>query len=458
MKTLVGIIILLLCAQSSFAAGFVKLYAPLKFSDTTEQSTATVQGPVGLQGATGPQGPQGVQGLQGVPGQSGGVSSTQMVPQTTTSTSTAISKVDCPSGTAVAGGGVTKSNRGSGNTILTESFPCSMVSWCGKGENISASSSTFSMTTYAICVPTATPVSAPKIVFDYTYDTNHFFDDPARKAIMESVANIFLSRIGFTNWPKVDNVASGGSYELLFVNPSSLVASWTSNVVIPENQITIYLGATDFSVSTIQMMKSSTGTGASQLLGIRNLSKDGNGVLSGVGALLGSPTQFRPVNASITFDLQGVNAGARKWYFGSDVPPQGDAIYNDHDDFYNAAIHEVGHVLGIHNPQVYNSIILTDDNFCAAYTSKVVSVSPTEFFFNGSNAKKMYYNTSGQYVGQDIPLETNTKCHFANGVRSQTANGWTSLSYESGQPFRHSFSELEFQVLRDIGYTVYPNP
>lgn len=434
------------------------------FSDSSVMSklsdAAGIQGPKGDKGDTGSQGLQGPQGPQGIPGPSGGITGTQIVQSSASSTKLVDSQVNCPAGMVVLGGGVAKNNRGSGNAILTDSYPCSMVSWCGKGVNMGGLSGTFSafnMTTFAICAAnTGTPVGTPRIVFDYSYDTNGFFTT-ARRAIMESVAAIFTSRIGFTKWEKVDPATSGGSYDLAFINPSTIGVSWQPNVIIPENQITIYLGATDFTQSPIVMMRGSEGTGATQLLSIRNLS-------GGVGTLLGSSSQFRPVDASISFDLQGIQGFSptrtRQWHFDADGDFSTDdrnltdPRYNDYDDFYTAAIHEVGHVLGIYNPNVFRTIIEADVNFGRAYVSQIVSDGAGGYVFTGPYAKAMYFN----HVGQNIPLELNTLCHFADGVRSQTSDGWTSLSYESGQPFRHSFSELEFQLLRDIGYTITPSP
>lgn len=82
------------------------------------------------------------------------------------------SQVNCPDGMVVLGGGEAKNNRGSGNVILTDSYPSSIVSWRGKGVNlggIGGTFSTFNMTTYAICASyTGTPVGTSRIVFDYS--------------------------------------------------------------------------------------------------------------------------------------------------------------------------------------------------------------------------------------------------------------------------------------------------
>lgn len=297
--------------------------------------------------------------------------------------------------------------------------------------------------------------SPASIVFDYTYDTNGFFT-PERRVLMDKATAVLMSRIKGTKWTRVDTAVTGGEYDLAFINPSTLAVSWNHNVVIPENQITIYLGASDFKSSPFILMQGSEGDGATQLMSIRNVS-------GGISNVLTSSIQYRPVNASITFDLQGVQGFnstiTRQWHFDSDGNLNtddrnpSDPHYYDYSDFYTAAIHELGHVLGIHNPQAFSTILEYDTNFCSAYLSRVQSDGSGGAVFTGSHAKQLYYN----HIGQDIPLNVPTKCHWADGVRSVTADGWTSLTYESSQPFRHGFSELEFGALRDIGYTISAN-
>jgi len=303
-------------------------------------------------------------------------------------------------------------------------------------------------------------LAGPQILFDYSYDTNVFFT-PERRVLLEKAASVFTSRIGNTTWAPVDTNLSGGDYELAFFNPTTLAVSWTPNVVIPLNQITISVGATDFRASPWTMMQGSVGDGAAQLLSIRNV----NG---GIRTVLANPLQFRPINASITFDLGGIqgfgsNGGAvtRQWHFDSDGNLQTDdrnlldPNYYDYTDFYSTAIHEIGHVLGINNPDMIKVVagIDYDPDFGLAYMCQVESDGSGGYVFTGTNAAEHYF---GQ-IGQNIPLDTDTQCHFADGVRSDTADGWLSLTYEDNQPFRVGFSELEFGALKDIGYTV-PEP
>lgn len=183
----------------------------------------------------------------------------------------------------------------------------------------------------------------------------------------------------------------------------------------------------------------------------------------GISDVLNSSAQYRPIDATITFDLQGVQgfspAITAQWHFDSDGNLNtddrnpSDPHFGDYADFYCMAVHELGHVLGIHNPNVFSSFVQSDPGFCRAWLDQVQPDGMGGYVFTGPNAKQFYYN----HVGQNIPLEASTECHWADGVRSGTADGWTSLNYESDQPFRHGFSELEFGALRDIGYTIPSN-
>jgi hypothetical protein len=308
-----------------------------------------------------------------------------------------------------------------------------------------------------LLIGSLSPVRAVNIVFDYSYDSNGFFT-PERRVLLERAAAEFTSRMTSTTWARVDPTATGGHYELAVINPSTMAISWVTNAIIPTNQITVRVGATDFTKSPFYLMTNSTGDGASQLMSILNVS----GAMTN---LLANPALFRPVDASITFDLQGVQGFSatidRQWYFPTnpdlnivDLNPA-DPHHSDYSDFYDGVIHELGHVLGIHNPLVYQTLLASDPNFCVAWTSRVQSDGQGGYVFTGAHARQCYYG----HVGTNIPLELTTRCHWADGVRSVTSTNWTSLSYESGRPyFRIAFSELEFGALLDLGYVITPVP
>jgi hypothetical protein len=296
---------------------------------------------------------------------------------------------------------------------------------------------------------------APRIVFDYSYDSNGFFT-PDRRVLLERAAAEFTSRMTTTTWAQVDPTTAGGHYELAVVNPSTMSVTWITNAIIPTNQITVHVGATDFTKSPFYMMTNSMGDGASQLMFIRNIS----GAMTN---LLANPTLFRPTDAGITFDLQGVrgfggNVSAQ-WYFSTnanltidDQPPAPPYCY--YSDFYTTAVHELGHVLGIWNPLPFQALMATDPKYCLAWTSKIQSNAPGSYVFTGAHAKQCYYN----HIGTNIPLDPDSLSHWADGVRSTPSNNWTSVTHEYPQPFRTPFSELEFGALQDLGYVITPVP
>ena len=300
-------------------------------------------------------------------------------------------------------------------------------------------------------------VKAVNIVFDYSYDSNGFFT-PDRRVLLERAAAEFTSRMTSTTWAEVKPATAGGHYELAVINPSTLAVSWVTNPVIPANQITIRVGATDFTKSPFSLMTNSTGDGASQLMSIRNVS----GAMTN---LLANPALFRPVDASITFDLQGIkgfsSAITRQWYFPTnpdlnivDLNPA-DPHQGDYSDFYDGVVHELGHVLGIFNPIVYQTFLASDPKFCVAWTSQVQSDGQGGYVFTGPHARQFFFN----HVGSNIPLDPDTQCHWSDGVRSVASTNWTSLSYESDRPyFRVPFSELEFGALQDLGCVITPVP
>lgn len=300
------------------------------------------------------------------------------------------------------------------------------------------------------------PVEAVNIVFDYSYDSNGFFT-PDRRMLLERAAAEYTSRMTSTTWARVDPTTAGGHYELAVINPSTLGVFWVTNAIIPTNQITIRVGAIDFTKSPFYKMTNSGPTGACQLLSIRNVS----GAMTNV---LTNPARFRPVDASITFDLRGIQGFSatitRQWYFPTnpdlnidDRNPADPQNYNC-DDFYDAAMHELGHVLGIFNPVVFQTFLVSDPNFCLAWTSRVQSDGQGGYIFTGTHAKQCFYG----HVGANIPLDINDLCHWGDGVRSTPTNNWPLVTNEHGQPFRIPFSELEFGALQDLGYVITPVP
>lgn len=297
------------------------------------------------------------------------------------------------------------------------------------------------------------------------FDSNGFFT-PERRAIAQAAADSLTSRMSSTSWARVDTSTLGGSYELAIVDPSTMNVSWVTNVVIPANQITVRLGAMDWSTAPVSAFRDSSGDSVTQLVSIRNVS-------GGVAAVLTSSSKFRPVDASISFDLQGINGLkpgiTRQWYFGSAANLNTDdrnpahPYYNNYSDFYTSMIHELGHILGIYDPSAFDFVrtsdpifyasMASDPNFCLAWTSRVQSDGSGGYVFTGPRASQFYFN----HIGQLVPLLSSGRSHWGNGVHSQPAGEWPSVTHDSVTAFRWGFSELDFAALEDVGYTISAN-
>lgn len=86
------------------------------------------------------------------------------------------------------------------------------------------------------------------IEFDYTYDTTDFFSgvNSGRRAILEAAADVFEARLTSETFGAI---VPGGinTWSLMFPNPSTGEGITIVNPVVPENTITIYVGARNLS-------------------------------------------------------------------------------------------------------------------------------------------------------------------------------------------------------------------
>ena len=166
------------------------------------------------------------------------------------------------------------------------------------------------------------------IQFDYSRDANHFFDDQARRDILELAGQTLGSQLN-------DNllaIAPGGSnsWSVNFTNPSGSGSTTINNLTIPSDTLVVFVGA--WSISSLAFGGpggySSSGSSAwNDLVAAR-----------GQAGVFDSPeSDYGPWGGSITFDSD------QDWYFGT--TPEGQA--SGQQDFLSVALHELGHVLGV---------------------------------------------------------------------------------------------------------------
>lgn len=251
--------------------------------------------------------------------------------------------------------------------------------------------------------------AAIDIQFDFTYDTGFLTGENAgRQAVFEQVASELEARLINESFGAL--APSGqNTLQLRFDNPgNSGTDVILNNPNIAANTLKVYVGGSDLS--------------ASGQLGFANYGTSYGGFTNWFNAVeaRNSTTNYEPLGGGITFN------SATNWYFGTDESGLGFSQY----DLYTVAMHEMIHMLGFGQSDAF-----TADSSGGQFV--------------GSNVQAL--------VGGPVALNA-AGDHFA---QSTSYLGDTSImvpALVNGQ--RRSASELEFAVLRDIGYniTAVPEP
>lgn len=248
------------------------------------------------------------------------------------------------------------------------------------------------------------------IVFDYTYDTNGFFNTAAKQALLTQAASAFTSHFS-------DNLAaitpSGtNTWTATFINPSTGASQSISNLSIANGTIIIYVGGRANSGSVV-----SGGFGGWSGSG-DNAWLDTLQARGQSGALLVTPTDFGPWGGFITFDT-GTN-----WFFGSTTA----GITAKQVDFVTAATMEIAQVLGFGS-------------------------APS--FFAQSSGGKFTGATAAAVSDQGInPTLASDGSHWAQGTTSYGVSTLIEPTLPTG--IRLGMTGLDYAAMRDVGWTLNP--
>lgn len=253
------------------------------------------------------------------------------------------------------------------------------------------------------------------IQFDYTYDTNSFFSDQARKDVLEAASAVFESR--FTDQLLAINSSGANSYDTFVFNPSDPFTSASyiklDSISVAENVILVFAGGYNFTDNTLGV----GGTGYS-CSGVGSFCSDsarrGQGDVTGMDAI-----DVAPWGGSISFDSAGTN-----WHFGTTATGLDASEY----DFYSVVVHELAHLLGFGASDSYDNHVIGTN-------------------FVGTNAGT-------------VALEAGDSGHWANGTMS-TVNGIAQEAAMDPSIFngqRKYFTDLDFAAMADIGWQVAPVP
>ncbi|MCA9085618.1 MAG: matrixin family metalloprotease, partial [Planctomycetaceae bacterium] len=251
------------------------------------------------------------------------------------------------------------------------------------------------------------------IQIDYSFDTNQFFADSSRRAILEQVAFEYESRIT----DSLDAITPSGqnSWTATFTNPSTGATGTVNNPTIPANTVIVYVGGRDLP-SGLGL----GGPGGYSASGSASWFQaiEGRGE-AGVVRNSTTDTDFAPWGGSISFDNRVT------WNFSTSQPTSGQ------NDFYSVALHEMGHLLGF---------------------------GTSESFTNNINRRGQFDGTNSvQVFGGSVPLFSDNS-HFASGTMS-TLPGTTTAQEAALDPelttgTRKLLTALDWAAFDDLGWDV----
>ncbi len=234
------------------------------------------------------------------------------------------------------------------------------------------------------------------IKFDYRFDTEGFFDDPARRAALDAAAGVWESIIQ----DEFDDVPAGISFTIR--DPSDGFTERRVTLTEPIDDMLVFVGARH--LETALGRAGPDGYSAQGDVFSARITSDFRGT--------GPVTDFEPWAGTIVFDLDG------NWSFDIDGPVLGK------NDFISVALHEIGHILG--------------HGTSAAFDQFDIGGA-----FNGPNALQVNN-------GQPIPLESSTDQHVRDGIRNDSVLMDPSLTTGT----RTVPTDIDKAILADIGYEI----
>ncbi len=267
------------------------------------------------------------------------------------------------------------------------------------------------MLQWLLALSFAAPLSAQAAIdiqFDYTYDTGFFTGvNSSRQASLELAASAIENRLINETFAAL-TPNSNNQWQLTFDNPGNSGTQVTlNNPVIPANTLKIYVGGSNLG-NTGQLGNANFG-----------LSYVGTQAWANTIGARNTTTNYEPLGGGITFN------SAINWFFGTDVAGLQFSQY----DLFSVATHEIFHILGFGQSNAFTA-----------------DISGSQFI--GSNVQAV--------AGGPVSLNAVNGDHFA---QSTTYQGQTSIMVPAlVNGVRRNPTELDYAVLRDIGYNVTAVP
>ncbi|MBM79461.1 MAG: hypothetical protein CMJ78_02560 [Planctomycetaceae bacterium] len=254
--------------------------------------------------------------------------------------------------------------------------------------------------------------------FDYSRDSNGFFDQQERREALDFAGNMLASRLN----DSLLSINPGGSnnWEARFSNPSTGLSDKEINLNVPADTIYVFAGARNLSSAI-----ATAGPGGFSASGTQAW-LDRVNVRGQLGELATPPTDFGPWGGQLSLDLN------RNWHFGLTT----DTLTTGQTDFISVAVHELGHVLGIGTSSSWNAMIANSQ-------------------FTGAA-------TVDEFDGAGNPQLAGDLSHFAENTTDALNGSGMSAMEVSLDPSltigtRKLFTPLDFAALDDIGWEVINN-
>ena len=300
--------------------------------------------------------------------------------------------------------------------------------------------------TSPLLVSFAFPLGAVTITLDYTYDTGNFFGSSgsAQRTSLEAARDFFQNTID-QDFNAI-NPTGSQTWTAAFLNPATGDLETIVDLVVPENEIIIYVGGRNLGGSTLGQAGAGGFTTA-------NFSDPLRGDSAAKYALWGGSASFDSSGTTWNFDL------------GGPAPST--------SDFYSVALHELAHVLGLSaNNDAWN------DHWVPGNDPIADGNPGTLGQFTGVNAVAAY-NADNALAASFVPTvaailddpsttgpgnneEDLTNRHFEEGTQS-FIYGTTSLQEAAMDPnltqgTRKEFTNVDIGAFQDIGWLIIPEP
>jgi len=252
------------------------------------------------------------------------------------------------------------------------------------------------------------------ISFDYTYDSLGFFDDSARRDLLELAAgqlNRFIDEL--------DAIVPSESDHWKYHVPRPDHPNWAfiSDDTIPADTVKVYVGGRDLSTGFLAMA-SIASTQFGNITGSPQW-HDTINYRGQIGAAGEPATDYSIFAGSITYNQ------AKDWHFGATI----EGLGSSQTDFLTVTMHELSHLLGIGPADSWHALI-SDGRFTGAEATAVGSSNNPELILH-----------------EDLG-------HWQAGTRSEVGGASQQVLLDPYTPRgkRQWPTELDRAALRDVGW------